>query len=417
MTGKTSVSAAHACWTGRLEVRAVERARPTTVVAVLMATVLGALLPATAVRLVLAESQRATLVVLRTQGFTGASSSTELLDRGIEVLEATTFLELEPIDTAQVDACRQRFPLSGPYFCEVRTALESERRTRSLIVVSGLGEGESSEVQVTFLDLGKAGTVEDALRSEWRLGSPEERRALFDRAEVDLLASTVFLEARPARSAKELEASLRAIAREDLAGLLSPNARQRYADLSLTVTPVDARVKVGDHDLPMTATGKWLLVGLERGRHPIVARRQGHHSEATEVEVPLEGVVNVDMALLEDRDLAWRIMGWTGVAVAAAGVGLGIHGLSEASTRNPTYNAGGFIRLTREDEDLGIPLSRGKGPIIAGLAAGVGATGLVMALTGLTASRPQREPWLELLLAVGAGFATYGAFELADQAF
>ena len=360
------------------------------------------------------------LWVRRNAGFTGAPTRSELVRATALVLERELFVRVVDESSLAVRTCRTVSAEEAPtLYCHVLVALRTPGIS-TLISVAAIGEGDRSRVRLGATDLEPLrGLIERTEDGVATTPLREDRLARYDRALARILENTRFDRRRPAADRAALTAALEAALQEPLADRLGEARRARSTGLAVTTASV-ARLTLDERDLP-NSTGRLRVTGLEPGAHRLEARAEGFYPERWSGEVMAGETRTVELTLRRDHGTAWRVSGWVGAGLLAAGAATAVWGVVEAGGR-PRAGVGDsrLLRLVgpssstlpgRLDEH-----PAGDGPIVAGLAAGLGATGALLLTSGLLADEPTEPPWWMVALSVAAGAVVYGSFELADAA-
>lgn len=352
------------------------------------------------------------LVLLRTEAFAGASRRSEFIRITLAAVERATWLDAQLVEPVKVDACLREFTAAGSSFCEARTALESDRAPKFLLLVSGYGAKAESRLRVGLLDLGASEQlIHDAQRRAAKSLDPESLQEIFDEAEEALLVllrlGTPVSIRSPAGLARALDDSLRALT-STLAG------SRRNADLLVRVEP-PAEIVLDERDLGLSTEKGFRIRGLERGAHRLEITREGFFPLRLEPSVPMTGEQRLEVALDKDYTSDWRTAGWAGVGLMALGAGFGIYGLVEAPNRNRPLASSYLFRVARSTEPPSLGPNEGDGPLVLGLTMAFVTTGAVLATTGLFKHEARRPPWLEVTLSILAGAVSYGAAELINE--
>lgn len=346
------------------------------------------------------------LVVTQDSDFEGAESLSELLRRVASTLEAETYVRVRSAEGGQAE-CKAT---DDPLYCQVGYVASSFPEASILVLLRAYVDQGRSSIRISGLDLELARDLMKASPSQQEPGPDRQRailRELFGRG-----ATHRPLEVGPDRS---VEDAVREAVAETLSGPL--RMERTFARAPLIVhTPTPGRLVVGEAPPELdTAIGtEGLLVrGLAPGRYAVRLSAPGYYPAETEVRIDGRGPVEVRLTLRRDSTGAWRATGYTGLGLLGLAAGLGVYA-GVAPSQQSTAEGRPLPRLVA-GPGLAVEDS-GSGPLVVGLAAGLAVTGGVMSYLGLTADAPDRDPWVEILISVGAGALVYAAVEGVEAA-
>lgn len=340
-------------------------------------------------------------VVIRADpGFEHAGSLSELSRRVSEALEAKAWLRVELAESAQASCERGE---GDPLYCQIEQVAKVSRESVGLLVVNAGRSGGQDYLRFTHLDLNRAREVLEGARS--RMGEGEAR----DIAELEALAEMFAGVEQPVVRLEASDSIEQAVSgvlagplAEPFAGPLAHAELEVRGDVPLALSVDDATT--------LSVGGEGLRVrGLPVGSHRLRAAASGYLAQDRTIDLSAGEAGAVQFTMRTDHRGAWRASGWTGVGLGVLAAGVGAYGLAEAGSRPPGGRR--MIRLLPTEVSAPTLEGEGAGPLVGGLAAALLTTGVAMAWTGLTADEPERPPWLEVALAVGAGIAVYAAFE------
>jgi hypothetical protein len=191
------------------------------------------------------------------------------------------------------------------------------------------------------------------------------------------------------------------------------------AELSVDVTPPSARLELGGTDLGRAGAAGLSVVGLSPRPYALRAAADGYRRLERRLVLDPGQRLDLELGLREDFRPYWWGMSAAGVLLLGGGAAALAYGLDvEESRVQPPYTDGGLLRWdSPAPEPGGVRVgerSPGSGPLIAGVAAGLAASGGILALWGWLGQDAEHAPWLEVVAGLAAGLATYGAFELAE---
>lgn len=342
-------------------------------------------------RVTIAEPVRFAVSVGRSVDFRGAGSVSEIFAAVERALDQQLAAEGLLLDLDRVEDCMAERRSADPVACEALVALDERARDptlRYLLWVTGSGDG----VRLGLLDLE---------RFAERSGSDPGRAAL---------EGTRFGPAHPVGAAGLPEVLDRRLL-DDFPELV---AHRLGPPVHITVHPPDAMVVVRPG-----VTGA--QGGLEiRGRpgDACIIRVVAPDYRADERQVFVARTpTRVRVALQPDHS-GWTDTRLIGASLGLAGVGLAVWGVHEASARvGPNGRDLGLIRIVPPGGPPEWTDSPGDGPLVGGVALGLGAAGLTLLWASLRDEADRGGDWPMWLMALGAGALMYGATEAANATF
>lgn len=349
----------------------------------------------------------------------GESHVPFLYEVGSEVLEARSRARAVALNPVLVEGCIARSGGDAPLLaCEVEAALAPDRGVRAEVLVWLRGMRSGETVLFGFVDLG---ALRATVRSDFDAAAAARGRpqaeTIFDRLTSDIERARGRLLRLPAADRDQLSVGLRGAFDEGLQALLDRIAPLVDGpEVLLRTRPAGASVSMDGGRPERTSEGGFRYLGLSRGAH--VARVEKPGFVERELAFTLaDSSLTYEVALSASYRTERLISGAAGLAVLGAGIGLAVFAVEEASGRTGARHADlGLVRWEAPSLDQvvleGEDALQGSGPLLGGLAAGALTTGVVLGALGLLSPDEPRPPWVDILIAVGAGAVAYGATEV-----
>ena len=351
---------------------------------------------------------------------TGELNIPFMVDVSFEQLEAVTRAQPRRIAEERVDVCFSKAKgRAAPIVCQALVAKEEG----APILIWIAGQERQQRVLLAWLDMSLV--TEDIVRAFNRaqnsLLTPKAQQRAFDDLAARLEAARGALVRVPAPDRETFEAALM----ERLAALTPILRRHELAldgpNLFLKIQPVQSLVRLHSGASFVTEDEVVRIVGLPLGAGWVEASQPGYLVSRREFKLSTEDL-RLDINLELDRSDAHRrrrLVGLGGLAAVAAGIGVGVYGVVEASDRPQVRNDRyAFIRLFRRD--VPVPAlddeAVGEGPLVVGLSAGLIATGTTLFVLGVIDDEAKRPIWVDALISVASGFAVYGLAEAVNAA-
>lgn len=315
--------------------------------------------------------------------------TTEALDVVQPLLRAHTTGQIVLVSDSQVRQCDGEIGTDLDDACLIRAARRAQPEALLLI---------------------RANVTRGRLALHWMLASP-----LFEASQT-LAVSDLQARARDIRGF----AVARLDALSDMVVALQPTLEevsllQPKTELRVRAEPADAEAQL-DERLAVTVPASGLrLRGASVGPHVLLVRKDGYLTEERTFDLVTD--FEVELSLRRDHRAERVAAGITGLALVAGGLAVGAVGLVEADdaarARNRDFGGYRFFgsspsQITFEDE------VNSGGPLAAGLAGGLVASGGLLSVLGLADQEAQRSVWIDIAISLAAGAVTYGIAELAN---
>ena len=351
----------------------------------------------------------------RSPAFKGANGRSHMIDVVWSELKKGTRVEPRLYEPLAVDTC-PFYPLGeGERLCPVHQALEAEDGILALYVIANVEE-QKSTLQLGWVEL-------EALQDEWlrTVQALSTMRTLDEKiAEARTLSETLSVathwgQERAVSDELSLRKALRASFEEDFVSLLSRYSLQTGAEVEFDIYPRGAHLMIDELSFG-SAPGVFRVRGLDSGVHRAKIFQEDYVSETRDIVVPARGQLNQRVELMPSHHRAWDRMYMAGGVLGVLSIGAGMYGLIEAKNRPAPRHSQPMIRFIYEPEIQPSSSAVGEGPLVLGTSAGLAVSATAFFVLGHVRRDESRVPWLETLISLGAGLATYGAIELIEAA-
>lgn len=350
-------------------------------------------------------------------------SLSELLRAGRVGLERHAATAVRTIFEPAVEGCLADRPAQGQRLCELESVLRMSSPPDELWWLKVGARSGQVGLRLSVLSLAEASAQLSKAHAE--AGELTTRR---EQARVYRAATQRILEARlesPLLSLDDgpLEVLVQtALGAPPLSQHVLPRVQRDRTRVEVRVEPAAElkRLEGPSQEIGLRRLGEqaqWRVVGLLPGLYSFSASKKGFYEERIEMLVELGKTSSIALALDRDHRGSWDAMTYSGAAVLATGLAVGVWGFVEADARPLRSSDGsgfGIRLLGPESSTLPTSSPRSDGPLVASLASGLAVTGGSMLVWGLANERPTRPPWWALAVSVLGGVAVAGALEIAD---
>lgn len=321
------------------------------------------------------------IVLAAPSGQAGAVSRTDVLTAVGDVLVEQKNLRPVEVDPAIVTECE------GSVRCIGRAR---PPETSLVLVVAHLTyPGMQDQLTLTLLD-------RDAIRGEVSI------------AKVD-----------PERLSKQLTAAI-----DDLADVFKAlGVRPDWGQVQVRA-PVGAVIEIDGEHAALTTADSTKIDRVKPGEHLVEIKHPDYEVHQSRIRVAPSGLTELDAQLLrhpEDHSIARHVVTWSGLGVAAAGLGFVLYAVAAPRGRTDLClaNSGdcsGGLQFLRFGAVSGEPFDdpNGSGPMIAPLGYSLVAGGVVTALSTFFFGSDADMPWWQPLVGLVAGVIPYAISEAVD---
>ncbi len=355
------------------------------------------------------------LVVSTPTGQVAETSKSELIRITSDLIKRHTDFFPQDLDELVVEDCKGRLT------CLALKSRRSEApdQPRYLLLVSNVSVAEQADrISLTLVDLATAVRIHrDAAR---RPGWQDEVEATI--SEQAVLGPPLRSEVRDAQEAATFLAT--AFTRDLAAKLEEAGHWEPYGDIEIACEVEGAAIKLDGESVGVTGADTTVLAGTTPGTRTIEIEHPGYLPFRTTVDVSRRQTAHVDAALgvvqTNGVGVVRQATIWGGVALGAAGIAIAIvgitkHGDAQTSCFAPCDTGSEFLSFGYDPSRVGSTQQvNPSGVAIVPLGLAFAGAGLTWSLGTWLLGREDDVPWIQLLVGLAVGGATYGLSVLAD---